>query len=292
MTQEELQATISATLKKGERIIIPGLGYLELQELAGRRSAAFKAATPDNAVMQSLSGTPANSLAFIAAAQEIISDPLSANQPVNLPEIGTFKPIVSDRGVRVLYTVATPLRKVLNEGLPPVTTTTTTTTKPVITAKPVITTTTTTTTTTRDVRGVQGGVKKVDPEPEKGGDEPRVPKKFAFHADAREALIALCAVLLLAIVVAFFSLEREAAEAKLPEVTNLMDEAERHYGNTAYWSYIYEANRSIINSPLNVPKTLKLTYPDLSEQGIDVKNPAEIKKAELKGSIILKQINK
>jgi hypothetical protein len=71
-----------------------------------------------------------------------------------------------------------------------------------------------------------------------------------------------------------------------------MEEAERHYGNSAYWSYIYDANRSIISSPVNVPKTLKLTYPDLSEQGIDVKNPAEIKKAELNGSLILKQGSK
>ena len=115
------------------------------------------------------------------------------------------------------------------------------------------------------------------PEPVREAHAPhRTQRSKIGRIDGRLALIAACVVLFTIVIAVLLPAEKEGHEAKAPEskVTNLMDEAEKNYGNSAYWPYIYEANKNILGSPVNVPKTLKLTIPDLSEQGIYVNNPA------------------
>ena len=72
---------------------------------------------------------------------------------------------------------------------------------------------------------------------------------------------------------------------------SLLDLAEQHYGNSVFWVYIYDANRSKLSSPLNIPKGVTLTIPDLSqsEYKVDVKDSLEIQRAKIKSENILKQ---
>jgi len=74
------------------------------------------------------------------------------------------------------------------------------------------------------------------------------------------------------------------------ELIDLTVLANQHYGNPAYWIYIYEANLDKLDSPINIPKDVSLVIPDLkTEYNIDVTDSVEIKKANALAEIILKK---
>jgi len=66
--------------------------------------------------------------------------------------------------------------------------------------------------------------------------------------------------------------------------------AGHHYGNTAFWIYIYEANSDKLDSPVNIPSDVSLIIPDLkSEYGVDITDSMEIKRARGLAEILLKK---
>ncbi|MDR0834113.1 MAG: hypothetical protein LBN93_08040 [Candidatus Symbiothrix sp.] len=344
VTQASLQEAFVSELLSGESVIIPGLGYLEPQDLGGRHTVVFKAAAPADAVMKRLSVKSAQTGTIFAEAKEQISDVLHDNRTVNLPAIGIFKSAVNDRGdLRVTFTLAQSLRKLLNgvveekevkevkesnglnetinqvesldsisTGQHPVVETSVEKTVevveiveivPVVTNEKPVTIARDTDTVAEKAAPAEKKPAPVEkkpafvptpaPAPRMAHKPQRQQRSKIASIDGRVALLAACVVLLIIVIAVLLPAEKVGHEVAAVEskVTNLMDEAEKHYGNSAYWPYIYEANKNIISSPVNVPKTLKLTFPDLSEQGIDVKNAAEIRKAEVKGEIILRQLS-
>jgi nucleoid-associated protein YgaU len=74
------------------------------------------------------------------------------------------------------------------------------------------------------------------------------------------------------------------------ESVSLPSLAEQHYGHSAFWIYIYEANRDKLKSPINIPKNVTLVIPDLkSEYDVDLTDSMEIKKANILADIVLKE---
>jgi hypothetical protein len=63
----------------------------------------------------------------------------------------------------------------------------------------------------------------------------------------------------------------------------------RFYGNKVFWVYIYEANRSKLSDPDNIPVGVTLTIPASSAYQIDSYNPASVRKAYSLQSQILAQ---
>jgi len=66
--------------------------------------------------------------------------------------------------------------------------------------------------------------------------------------------------------------------------------AKKYYGHPAFWIYIYEANMDKLTSPINIPKSVSLTIPDLkTEFDVDVNDNMEIQRAKIRTGIILKE---
>ena len=66
--------------------------------------------------------------------------------------------------------------------------------------------------------------------------------------------------------------------------------SEKHYGSPWFWVYIYEENlkRGIINDPNNIRPGTRVVIPPASKYGIDPKDKAALKKAQIKSMQYLK----
>ncbi|MCL2651815.1 MAG: hypothetical protein FWD60_12455 [Candidatus Azobacteroides sp.] len=81
-----------------------------------------------------------------------------------------------------------------------------------------------------------------------------------------------------------------SSSEKIGESVDLTTLAEQHYGNSAFWIYIYEANMDKLSSPINVPQNVSLTIPDLkTEYNVDVTDSGAIKNANKLAAIILEK---
>lgn len=63
--------------------------------------------------------------------------------------------------------------------------------------------------------------------------------------------------------------------------------ARKHYGNKAFWVYIYEENKTKIGNPNRLSAGLELVIPPAEKYGIDSHNPASVKAANEKAGKIL-----
>ncbi len=54
----------------------------------------------------------------------------------------------------------------------------------------------------------------------------------------------------------------------------------RHYGHKAFWVYIYEENKAIINNPDNIPIGTVVVIPEASKYGIDANDTTSINRAK------------
>jgi hypothetical protein len=108
-------------------------------------------------------------------------------------------------------------------------------------------------------------------------------------------LLATIAVVIIIIAVIFFGIFRAKGDDKgkeplsvyQSESVNLPDLAEKYYGNSVFWVYIYDANKEKLKSPINVPRGIELEIPDLSEYDVDVNDSLEIRRAILRAELIL-----
>lgn len=72
----------------------------------------------------------------------------------------------------------------------------------------------------------------------------------------------------------------------------LHEMARKHYGNKAFWVYIYEENKAKIGNPNRVGQGLELVIPPADKYGINPNDPASLKAAkDLAGQILSKYPN-
>lgn len=129
--------------------------------------------------------------------------------------------------------------------------------------------------------------------PQDDNDETIVPRRKSIVGPL--LIVAVC-LLLLIIISSFFFFNSSKNEEQQQsfvmqesESVNLPLLAEKNYGNSAFWVYIYEANKERLQSPVNIPASVNLVIPDLSEYGVDPKDSLEIRRANMLSEIILKK---
>lgn len=59
--------------------------------------------------------------------------------------------------------------------------------------------------------------------------------------------------------------------------------AREHYGNSNFWPYIYEENKSFLGHPDRIRPGTRVVVPPLSKYGVSVSSPADLKTAKQKG---------
>lgn len=87
-----------------------------------------------------------------------------------------------------------------------------------------------------------------------------------------------------------------AAEVSVDDVISttrfLTTMAREHYGNDAFWPYIYEENSKILGHPDRIKPGTKVKVPPLSKYGVNPRNAADIRKAKQMGVQIYKRFSK
>lgn len=76
-------------------------------------------------------------------------------------------------------------------------------------------------------------------------------------------------------------------QVKLAEGERLTLLALEHYGDKAFWAYIYDVNAFQLGDPNNVPTTVSLYLPDPTYFKIDAHDPASVKRAQNRAMQIL-----
>jgi hypothetical protein len=320
-----LDTVIVEALLQEERVVLPELGYLELKSIAGRRTVLFKALKPADPVLQVFSDPEEKKASVL---YKHISVPLLEGKVVLLPALGIFHPLKKEDGsLRVSFTPAASLRKQLNGEeetamLPAVIAKPAETKKPenavesgtgkqeqAATAEPKE--------AEQKIEVVVAPVEKITLPKEPAEMQKAAVKKPAVNSNIapihtispsaeapskqtegknKNSLTGIIiAILLIVIAVTgiflFSTKEEEQPVADDPAVTstNLPDLAYRSYGNAIFWVYIYEANRTKLTSPVNIPEGIELIVPDLSQFHIDVTDSMEIRKARTLSDMILRQ---
>ncbi|MDR3339741.1 MAG: hypothetical protein LBT25_06590 [Candidatus Symbiothrix sp.] len=320
----EIEITIVDALLKGEKVVIPDFGYLESRLLSGRRTVLFKSENlTDSSDKQAFGTTESEQKSFFTAISKFISAPLKEGKVVSLSKVGVFRPVKKgDEDVKIAFTPSTFLRQQLNggevvnrpvvAGILPAAKNVEVSSPPVAdkdkvvsadSAKPL-------TKTSEKKVEIQTGENSEKPAhketpskapqrgPAKVGDV-IVPQEETPVSNRKNNNIAgwsIGAILVFAFI--FILLGRSKSSDELQpiltsqsEYVNLPAISEQHYGNRAFWVYIFEANKNKLISPVNIPKNVVISIPDLVEFGVDVRDSAEIQRANIRAKIILEQIN-
>ncbi len=111
-------------------------------------------------------------------------------------------------------------------------------------------------------------------------------------------LLVLSIILLVTVYVIFNKFQIDDPEIKEPTLPNLaikqipslLDVSTEHYGNPAFWVYIYDANQDKLTSPLTIPINTELIIPDLkAAYNVDMNDSLEIVRANMIAENILKK---
>ena len=284
---DSLDITIVNALLKGEKVVIPDLGYLELKSVAGRRTVLFKALKPQDPFLLPFADAEAKQE---SALYKQIAFPLQEGKAVSLPQLGIFHPLKnSDGSLRVSFAPGASLRKQLNgeaEPLPEAAGAITLVT-PEQSSKPEAPQVY----PLRETKPVTTSAQQDDViiTPEEKTDWKRRKNK---KKKERVWLIGFVALLLIIVVFVIRSKKDEpplaSDDREAAKSVNLPDLAKQHYGNAVFWVYIYEANQDRLVSPVNIPAELQLVIPDLSA-GINLTDSTEIQRAQGMANTILRQ---
>lgn len=87
------------------------------------------------------------------------------------------------------------------------------------------------------------------------------------------------------------SAKKIPAKVRMTAGSSLTQVAMEYYGNTIFWVYIYEHNKSRIPNFNNVPVGTEITLPSPKTYGIDAKNEKSVQKAREKQRQLLKWDN-
>jgi len=124
--------------------------------------------------------------------------------------------------------------------------------------------------------------------------EDKPERKYPVSISGIVLFIVVAIILILIAVSYIHSRNVKKAEEKVEliqptESVSLPALAEQHYGHSAFWIYIYKANRDKLSSPINIPKNVSLVIPNLkSEYDVNVNDSLEIRRANILADIILK----
>jgi hypothetical protein len=312
LEQNSINQAVSALLR-GEKLFISDIGYLGVFSVSGRKTVFLKPLVSDYGRRES---DP-------YGLNEIIGKPLKEGSAVKIPALGEFRPKTAEDGsLKVSYIMAPLLRKLVNGeekwdpkpvAAEPV--------KSVETAAPVESADTAETAASvgavseaavaavQPVRSVSTVGKTVEEAPaKKQGDiipwdadsRDEGKKKRRRRHKSRFSWDRVFTYLIIAAVACAFMYWLHKSFYRGPEVYRPLQQrsedtaepltaiAERNYGNSAYWIYIYEYNRARLSSPINIPADTKIEIPDLKEvYDVDVADTEEIANAILQGNAIL-----
>jgi nucleoid DNA-binding protein len=304
ISSEALDTAIIDVLLRGENIVIPEFGYLELTELGNRRTVLFKPFTSANAFIEKQFDDETEHDDSVLYSH--ISEPLKDGKVVALPKFGTFRPAIKDDGkVRVSFIPSAYLRELLNEGKAKATES--------------VSNEVATEADLASVIAQEPAKKEIAPIHKTAEQKPEVetpekpkqvivpakpnatkqeanaymeyndtPRKRSFLRWLITLLIALVVIVLLYVV---FSTPKNTKQPVTyqSDSINLPDLANKYYGNSVFWVYIYDANKEKLHSPVNVPRGVELIIPDLSDYNVDINDSLEVKRATLRAELILKQ---
>ena len=313
ISKENLDVAIVDALQKEQRVVVPDFGYLELISLSDKFTVLFRAVNQQNLfVRQSFDESQGEDI--VSVIYDVISIPLKEGKVVSLPKLGVFRSIKqSDGNLRISFVPSSFLRKQLN-GIEPEEITKSSTcdliedeivpdkTVPVVSFEE--------SNSENKKSKIESDLNEVSV-PKASVFEVSVPEDVSMEEDStmfqygtsiRKKRKSLRVIFVLGICIAVFiifilSLWKDEGEQDTDTFTdypsqslNLLDLAEQHYGNSIFWVYIYDANRSKLTSPVNIPKGITLTIPDLSqpEYNVDVKDSLEIQRAIIRSENILK----
>jgi len=320
------------TLLKGENVVIPDIGHLELKTLGERRTVLFKPEDSNDSFLRIVPATgDEKEKRDIGALYTNVSIPLREGKIVNLPQIGIFTPKKRENGdTFVSFMLSSSLRSLLNkDGV---------TIKDVkkeeyaneiketidnqenkdeskkdeaVTAK-----------TNETEKGDSRKPERVSLLPNNNKDND-ISSKFkrdsSFSARKPQVvettqettrrksrsgnisgILLVVAVFIFILIIAVATIHSRhnknmeeqmnlsLSSEKTGDSVDLTTLAEQHYGNSAFWIYIYEANMEKLSSPINIPQNVSLTIPDLkTEYNVDATDSGEIKKANKLAEIIL-----
>lgn len=106
---------ITESLLKGENVVIPDFGHLEIKSFGDKRAVLFES-TGIHDFIQIIASAGEKEKKDINALCTIISLPLKGGKVVNLPKIGIFQPIKREKGeIHVSFISSSHLRKLINK---------------------------------------------------------------------------------------------------------------------------------------------------------------------------------
>jgi len=280
---EAMELFIIESLLNFEIVEIPDFGYLEAVSVGERGIVLFKPVDKRELTLQS--DLSVNKKEDANGLYTFISAPLKEEKTVNLSKIGVFRPIKKeDGGIYVSFVLSPYLRKALNKGKEAEEAESIETVKNenIELENKVL--------TSYQSRNAQANDQYVFQEGnyEKG----RLIKKGSV------LLFTVCVIVIAIVIMSTIhsrNIMKEEAEiegALSNESGSLPALAEQHYGNTAFWIYIYETNKDKLSSPINISKALfsTLVIPDLkSEYDVDVTDSMEIQRANIWADMVLKE---
>jgi len=289
---DTMELFILDSLQKGENVVIPDFGHLELKILGDRRTVLFRPIGGGDSFLKAVPAAGEKEKKDINALYNVISFPLKEGKVVNLPKVGVFRPIKRENGeVHITFLPSSYLRNLLNNGeeveeikdakdakIEEVTKETIELRKgPIIPPK------------TTEIKKLP----IIDADSDKTQNEIEIPKSRNISG----ILLVIVAVIFVAVIVGtiIHSRHTKKIEAQsslvLPKVSESIDLtvlAQQHYGNSVFWIYIYQANMDKLKSPINIPKNVSLVIPDLkSEFDVDVTDSMEIQRANILTDIVL-----
>jgi len=113
---EAMELFITESLLKGENVVIPDFGHLEVKSFVDKRVVLFESTGIEDSFIQIISSAGEKEKKEINALCTIISLPLKKGKVVNLPKVGVFQPIKMEKGeIRVSFVSSVYLRKLMNK---------------------------------------------------------------------------------------------------------------------------------------------------------------------------------
>lgn len=312
-----MESFIIDTLLRGESVIIPDFGHLELKIFGERRTVLFKPSSVSDSFLEIMPATGEKEKRGINLIYSLISLPLKEGKIVNLPKVGIFRPIKRENGeVHISYLPSSYLRKSISKegedakdekGEKVETEPSEKEVNPNITLEKVKTGEAITKIDDNE-RGynkrseTKGPIippksteikKPLTIDSVKPQDEIEIPKSRNISGIILVIVAVISVVVIIGVTIHSRHLKKaeEQSSLALPNVSESIDLtvlAQQHYGNPVFWIYIYKANIDKLKSPINIPKNVSLVIPDLkSEFDVDVTDSMEIQRANILSDIIL-----
>ena len=324
---EAVELFITESLLKGKNVVIPDFGQLKLKSFGERRTVLFEPSGADDSFLRITPSGVEKEKKNTDAIYKLISLPLKDEKLVNLPKIGVFRPIKRVNGeIYISFILSGHLRKLLAEGekkeelkpakeIEKIADSSELKKEPQAPQKDEIITSGRTLSrepgakpATETIQSANTTIKHRTDFPQrqraaKVGDQIIPPsvtyeKSRSRNLSGTLLLFLAIAAIFAVIVTSINSKNSKKADERVDlalsnQSTSLPSLAEKYYGHSAFWIYIYKANSDKLDSPINIPGNISLVIPDLKvEYDVDMTDSMEILNANIMADIILKEKTK